>query len=335
MARYRRVMRLTRLLLAFALTSGWMMATAGPASAGTTGACSATFNGIDAERIDSLFSPLELQVTDTLVFAGVDPGGTGEASVDVVIGPVVVETGSTAYAPPTESFSASIDLDDVSPYGVGLVRIRGMTDGCVVEAWLRITGRFPLATLTGITAAGLAIGGLTGQLGAIASRRRWSRSAAALGGLATGTGAAVLGQQFGWLQLSYISVAIIVLIASGLGFLLAGLLSSARRESRSTLAVDRVERPDQVDRGDRESTEAFRDEAGPRRTREMPSAAPYWCYVLAETDVLDLRDHSRVVGHLQPGNWYLAKREVGPWLHVSTSGGTEGWVARSAVHRHG
>jgi hypothetical protein len=305
------------------------MAGVRPAAAGT-GACAATFNGVEAERIDSLFSPLELGVTDTLIFSGVDPAGTSEALVQVIIGPVVVDSGSTAYSPTTEEFTASIDLDDVSPYAVGLVRIRGTTDGCVAEGWLRISGRFPLATLTGITAAGLAIGGITGQLGAIASRRRWSRSAAAFAGLATGTGSAVLGQQFGWLQLSFISVGIIVAIASALGFFLAGLLNSARRARRRDR--NRVPLEDSSEPVMERSAE--RSAEVPRRAPEpTPSVAPYWCYVLADTDVLDLRDHTRVVGRLKPGSWYLAKREVGPWLHVSTGEETEGWVARTAVHR--
>lgn len=326
-------MRPIRLVLALGLIAGWTMVGVGPAAAGI-GECSATFNGIAAERIDSLFSPLELRVTDTLIFSGIDPAGTSEAMVKVIIGPVVVDSGSTAYSPPTEEFTASIDLDDVSPYAVGLVRIRGTSDGCAAEAWLRITGRFPLATLTGVTAAGLAIGGITGQLGAIASRRRWSRAAAAFAGLATGTGAAVLGQQFGWLQLSYISVAIIVVIASTLGFFLAGLLSPARRQRRRSRDAEAGD-DTPVPTPERTAASApMRSAEVPRRAPEpMPSAAPYWCYVLAEIDVLDLRDHTRVVGHLKPGNWYLAKREVGPWLHVATGEDTEGWVARTSVHR--
>lgn len=325
-------MRPLRFLLALGLTAGWMTSGTGSAIAGTTGTCSMTFNGIEVERIDSLSSPLQLQVTDTLIFSGVDPAGTSGAVIEVVVGPVVVETGSTSYSPSTENFTASIDLDDVSRYAVGLVRIRGMTDGCVAEGWLRITGRFPLATLTGLTAAGLAIGGVAGQSSAIASRRKWSRAAAALAGLPTGIGAAALGQQFGWLQLSYVSVAIVVVITSALGFFMAGLLGPARRERRRDHTA--------IDPSAREIPEpgstADPLPAGARRAVEpVPSAAPYWCYVLADIDVLDLRDHSRVVGHLKPGNWYLARREVGPWLHVSAGEDTEGWVALTSVHRHG
>jgi hypothetical protein len=156
----------------------------------------------------------------------------------------------------------------------------------------------------------------------------------AIGLIAVGIGAAVLGRQFGWFQLSYISVAIIVIIASSLGFFLAGLLNSARRQrrrSRDAEAHDDTPAPTPERTA---ASASVRSAEVPRRAPEpMPSAAPYWCYVLADTDVLDLRDHTRVVGHLKPGNWYLAKREVGPWLHVATGENTEGWVARTSVHR--
>lgn len=327
-------MRPLRLILALGLAAGWSITGASPAAAGATGPCSMTFNGIAVDRIDSISSPLELTVDDDLIFTGTDPGTTTEAVVEITIGPVIVESGSTAYAPASDVFVATIDLDDVSPYGVGLMRIRGTTDGCVADAWLRVTGRFPLATLTGITAAGLTIGGITGQLGAVASRRRWSRTAATLGGIVTGTGAAVLGQQFGRLQLSYLSMALVVAVASGLGFALASVLGPGRRDRRRELAVERIARSSPAAAAT--PTVPHEAEPEPRRMSERRvSAAPYWCYVLAETDVLDLDEHGRVVSHLRPGTWYLAKREVGPWLHVTTGDGVEGWVSRDAVHRQG
>lgn len=327
-------MRPIRLLIAMGMAIGWSVPAAGPAVADVIGPCTAQFNGIDVGRIDSLSSQLELDVADDLVFSGLQPGGTSEATVDVMIGPVTVETVSTAYDPKTEAFTAIIDLDDVAPYTVGLVRIRGGTDGCVAEAWLRITGRFPLTTLAGITAAGLTIGGITGQLGAIASRRRWSRAASALGGIATGAGGAVVAQQFGLLQLSYISVTLVVVMASSLGFFLAGLFGPGQREKRRKAAVERASQEVPA------ITVAAADRLG-EDTDASPapeprfSATPYWCYVLAETDVLDLTDHTRVVSRLKPGIWYLAKREDGPWLHISTGEGIEGWVSRASVQRHG
>lgn len=313
-----------RLPLALGLAIGWSIAAAHPAAAGMTGACAFTLNGIEVAQIDSLTSPLELTVDDRLLLSGVDPAATSEATVAVAIGPVVVKSETTAYDPPADSFSATIDLGDVAPYGVGLLRVTATTDGCRADAWLRLSGRFPLTTLTGITAAGLTIAGVTGQLGAVASRRRWSRTAAALGGIATGVGGAALGQQLGLLKPTYLSTAVVVLVASTVGFGLAAVFGPSRREQKPERAPTSPETPER-------ETAAPGSPQAPR-VRGV-SAAPYWCYVLAETDLLDLDDHGRVIARLRPGVWYLARREAGQWLHVSTGDGTEGWVARESVHR--
>ncbi|HSM00939.1 MAG TPA: hypothetical protein VK960_00655 [Acidimicrobiia bacterium] len=317
-------MRAIRLALALGLTIGWSVAGVGPAQAGVTGACTFHLTGVDVEQIDSPSSALRLTDDDDLILSGLDPATTSESVVVITIGPVVVKSQRTAYDPPADSFTATIDLGNVALYGVGLMSVTVRTDGCAADAWLRLTGRFPLATLTGLTSAGLTIGGITGQLGSIASRRRWSRIKAALGGTATGVGAAGLGQQYGWLELTYLSAGISVVAASTLGFVLAWLLGRSHREMRRGRSVVPARKRDRAAEHTLQSPRAG-----------GVSAAPYWCYVLAETDVLDLEDHERVVGRIRPGFWYLAKREAGQWLHVSAGDGTEGWVARDSVHRPG
>ncbi|MCB2224872.1 MAG: hypothetical protein KQH83_11950, partial [Actinobacteria bacterium] len=214
---------IVRLLLAAGVVA---LLAAGPAAgAEVEGPCTASFNGVDASRIDSLDSPLELTATDVLTFHGTDPDGTQSARVEMIIGMVTVRDGSATYGPLQTDFTASLDLDDVSPYGVGLFRVRGHTDHCVVEAWVRVSGRFPFATLTGLTAGGLALGGFAAQVTAIANRRRRSALAAALGGVVTGAGAAGIAQQYGRLQLSIPSVAIVAGAAAVLGAVLAWLAS--------------------------------------------------------------------------------------------------------------
>ncbi len=329
------------------LIAGMVLAIA-PASAAatTTGDCSITVNGVAIERIGALSSPLELRSDDTLVVAGTGPAATEMVRVELSLGPVTVDSGSTTYRPASSDFGATIDLAEVSPYGVGLFRIGAATDTCTAGAWLRISGRSPFTTLTGLTAAGLALGGLTGLLGAIASRRRWSRAAAAAGGGFAGIGGAGLGQEFGRLQLSYPSLALCAAAGAAIGWTLGWLLRS-----------DRSRRPEPEPE---EEPEAARDEAEPRSatvlaaadrwTRPQPdprpepaspspepaqAAAPYWCYVLAEVDVFDLTDHTRVVAKLMPGAWYLCKREVGGWAHVSSGDGPDGWVAAASINRQG
>ena len=342
-----------RLVLLTAIAVGGSMSASGSALAADQGGCTTTLNGVEVERIASLNSPLELSATDTVVFAGTGPTPTETVRVALIVGPITVDSGSTTYLPAAAEFSASLDLDEVSPYGVGLFRVRGSTDQCVVEVWLRISGRSPLTTLTGLTAAGLALGGLTGLLGAVASRRRWSRIAGAAGGLFVGGGGAVLGQQFGRLQLSYPSLAISALGAAGLGYLLGGLLRPDRAaafrddpdlpEDIAPTLVDHRPGP-MVAASAPAALRSARPEppaSSQPPTRSGPAvvppeaAAPYWCYVLAEVDVFDLTDHTRIVARLRPGSWYLCKREIGAWAHVASGDGPDGWVARGSVHRQG
>jgi len=349
--------------------------TAAPAFGQDGSGCTTGFNGVETSRIDSLNSPLELDTDDTVIFSGTDPEGTTSAVVRLFVGPVPIESGTSTYATPTEDFTVTITLDDVAPYGVGLFRAEGETDSCSAAAWVRVSGRFPLATLTGLTAIGLTLGGVTGQLGAISSRRRWTRTAAAAGGIATGTGFALLGQQFGRLQLSYVSVAILVVAAGFLGWVAATLLNPGQRERRRAERRESAPEPPPVKRAAAPEPESDTDgpqalgadvasapdpgaaedrpepDEGQIRTetttrRREPSrndtpppvpepTGPYWCYVLAGVEVFDLRDHTAQVATLTPGTWYLAKRTMGGWVHVVAGEGVEGWVAGHAVHRQG
>lgn len=341
------------ILLRSGLVVAFVVLSAAPAHAQSAGGCDVQFNGVAADRIDSINSPLELDTQDTLIFQGTDPGGTGTARVELIIGPFAVESKTATYATPESDFLATITLDDVSPYGVGLFSARGTTDSCSASVWVRVSGRFPLATLTGLTALGLTLGGITGQLGAVASRRRWARSAAALGGIATGAGLTVLGQEFGRLQVSYPSIAGVILAAGGIGFGLSALLNPALRRQRGEARASNRPGPDQASRGRRPAAavEARRQRvAGPEPAnapaaerasapdplpKPVAAAAPYWCYVMAPTDVFDITEHTATVAVLHPGSWYLAKRTVSGWVHVVASDGTEGWVAEGAVHRQG
>ena len=356
------------------------LSTGSPAAASVDGPCAASFNGVDATIVDDLDSPLELQDGDILTFHGTDDVGTRSASVDVILGPIAIQTGETTYGPLQQDFSASIDLDDVTPYGVGLFRIHGVTDNCTVDAWMRVGGRYPFATLTGLTGGGLALGGLAAQLASIASRRRWSPTAAAIAGLATGAGGATVAQQFGRLQMSYISlgtaaggaallgaiVAAILAPRSGLGFvarrraeaaqkrairyqarLEAARLDADRREAEARAVIEAEQaaagegpaadpaRPGPVTiAASPDEIAAAEPQAIPQPRPEAPEG-PYWCYVMAPVDVLDLSDHTRVVGSLQPGTWYLAKRRIGSWVQVAVGDGLEGWAPNSAVNKHG
>ncbi len=325
-----------RRLLAALVVLGWPLTLAAPAAASVEGDCTAVFNGVSVDRIDGLGNPLELDAGDTLVFSGSSPAGTTTARIVLVAGPVEVDSASTAYPSASTEFSAAIDLDEITPYAVGLFRIRGTTDGCRAEAWLRITGRFPLATLAGLTGAGLAIGGLAGQLSAIASRRRWTGLGSAIAGILTGAGAAVLGQQFGRLQASYWALGGCIAAASLAGFGLARLVGAAARDRRRLRRRSHVPETSPMKTEPLAADTTVRPHPVPASAPvEPPAIVPYWSYVLSEVEVFDLTDHTRVIGTMQPGTWYLVKREVGSWVHVTGTPSLEGWAAKHAINRQG
>jgi hypothetical protein len=413
-----------------------------PAAADVDGACDITFNGVEVERIDSLSSPLELDAGAVLWFEGTDRAGTGTARVELIVASLTIDEATVAASDDGREFAASIDLEDITPYGVGLYRIRGRTDNCTATAWLRITGRTPFATVAGLTATGLLLGGLLGLGAALLARRRSTAWIATLSGFALGVGGSLLGQQLGRLELSWVSLGIIV-GGSTLAAVLLGLAFTPRRPSRDEIRQRRAleERPvhsvvsepagagrnrgeegppvalnldaedavavatsrdlgglpvdvvepepghepepadvvepepghepepadvvepesehepdltlaspaltDHTDTGEAlqpaETGEALEpavpyDDAQPVAPDEDQAAAggePYWCYVMTTVDVVDLRDHTRVVARLEPGAWYLAKREAGGWAHIVSTGGGEGWVPSRSLHRQG
>ena len=319
-----------------------------PAAAQVQGPCTASFNGVEAERIDSLSSPLLLGDDEALVFSGTDAAGTQNAAVAVLVGPATIGQAAASPGVAGGEFLVSLDLADVAPYAVGLLRVRATTDNCTVEAWLRVGGRLPFTTLVGLTGIGLAVIGLTGQSAALVARRRWSPPVAAAAGVATGAGLAMLGQELGRLQLSYLSIGAAVALAVVLGLGPALLLRPRRGgETEETPGEDAAGRPPAFVATPRQPepapvlrTAADRPEpatpvATPATAPRPVAAGPFWCYVMTDTEVLHLDDYTRVVAVLQPGIWYLAKREVSGWAQVVGADGTEGWVPRQALHREG
>lgn len=330
---------------------------AGRAAAQVQGPCTAWFNGVEAERIASLSSPLLLADDEALVFSGIDSAGTQNARVQVLLGPAGLGQAASSQSVAAGEFLVSLDLADVAPYGVGLLRVRATTDNCLVEAWLRLGGRLPVATLVGLTGAVLALAGLVAQLIAVVLRRRWSLPLAAAAGVATGAGGAMLGQEFGRLQLSYPSLgaAVGLAVAAGAGLALLrrpgrgrGAEPSPGAPRRSVLAPaseatlghsqpPRFEGTETPARPESQPTAspAPEPEAAPRSATSPTPGGPFWCYVMAEVEVLHLDDYTRVVATLRPGTWYLAKREISGWAQVVAAEGTEGWVPGQALHREG
>ena len=164
-----------RFLLAAAIG---LIAAGGPAAtASVAGPCTMELNGIQLDRIDQRASPLELDATETLVVTGTAEHGTSQAEIRLLIGPVILRDSAVEYLEPENEFRVLVPLEEVSPFGVGLLRAEVTIDGCRGDAWVRVSGRLPLATLAGLAGIGLALGGITGQLGAVSGRRKWMQSA--------------------------------------------------------------------------------------------------------------------------------------------------------------
>jgi len=334
----------------------------GQAPAHAEGSCTATFNGVETDRIASLSSPLVLEADDTLDFSGIDETGTRQASVSLLLGPLTLAEAISSRATAAPEFTVSLPVAEVAPRSVGLLRVRAATDNCTVEAWLRVGGRLPFGTSAGLAGIGLTVAGLAWLGAALVVRRRWSPWAAAACGLFTGTGVALLIQQFGRLQVSYWSLGACAAVAAALGLGATLLLQwKTRPAGGSPAATDAPPAqssppaPSPEPAPSTEPAPAGRTAPGvepqpagvPAPTKpsdEQRAAAhrpparpepidPFWGYVLAETEVLHLEDYSRVVATLHPGTWYLVKREMSGWARVEAAPGVEGWVPRRALHR--
>lgn len=329
-----------------------LLALTGTPSAVAQGSCTARFNGVEAERVGSLSSPLILGADETLEFSGTDDAGTRQASVSLLLGPLTLGEAVSTRPEAAPEFTVLLDLADVAPRSVGLLRVRATTDNCAIEAWLRVGGRLPLTTSAGLAAIGLTVAGLAWLGAALVARRRWSPWVAAGCGIFTGTGVALLGQQLGRLQVSYWSMAACAALAAVVGLVPALLL---RRKARpdATPAPAGLPLPTSGRQPDPSPQpapspqpeplpQAASSRPGEARAQPAPGqqaptrpepAEPFWGYVLADVKVLHLQDYSRVVATLRPGSWYLVKSERGGWAQVEVEPGVEGWAPRRALHR--
>lgn len=337
------IFRDLRRAAAVLLAAAGVFTLAGRAPAGAQdGSCAARFNGVEAQQVTSLSSPLLLRADETLTFSGTDDPGTGRAEVTVLLGPVTLAAAATSPGAAATEFTVELPLARAAEDGVGLLRVRGTTDHCTLEGWLRVGGRSPFTTTAGLMGVGLVLAGLAGLAAALIARRAWSPWVAGVAGLLAGVGGALLAQQAGRLQLSYWSLAACALPAAGAGVGLA-LFLLHRQPRQAAPAADPAGRAEPI--GEPPDTRVAPAMASPEpapAARSAPATdlpatrrenSPYWCYVLADVDVLHLDDYSRVVATLSPGTWYLVEREVSGWAQVEAAPGVQGWAPRRALHR--
>jgi hypothetical protein len=94
--------------------------------------------------------------------------------------------------------------DNVGPYGVGLYKVTVRAGSCEKTVWVRISGRSPFTTATGIVGTIALVGGVSLiALGvARALRGRHGIVWGTIGGALGGTGALLVSQQFGWIAIT-------------------------------------------------------------------------------------------------------------------------------------
>jgi hypothetical protein len=181
------------------LGAGLAAAEAARPVAQVTGPCRVQVNGVDVNEASRFTDAVDVSVEEDLVIAGISAEGAPELEIAVELGParwVVVEAPGSGSG---ELWGARIDVADHARYGVGLYRVVATHGSCIASVYVDVTGRSPLRTVAGASAAGLLAAGLMIQGFAFvrAARGRGGRWSAVFGGIPTGVGALVLSQQFG------------------------------------------------------------------------------------------------------------------------------------------
>jgi len=149
---------------------------AAPASAASapdqvTGGCSVTVNGKDANTAHNASNAIEVGENDTVTVVGTAPGPITGDTVKMKIGPIKFTARDESTDGTDNTWTGQVKVSDYAKYGVGLYRVEGASTGTVCTGWayLKVTGKFPLTTVAGATAAGLTVIGAAGM--ASAARR--------------------------------------------------------------------------------------------------------------------------------------------------------------------
>jgi hypothetical protein len=174
----------------------------------------------DTREADDPSQAIEIDIHDTVT---VTRPGDGLVVVVVWTGPVPlpvpVPSGATGD-------TTTFHLDDVDWLTVGLYRVDVFgpgADACAGTFWVRVSGRSPLATVTGLSAAAVAIMGalLVAQAARRGQRQRCSIRRGVVGGVVFGAGGSFLLQQFGVLPMLWPVIAAALLLPALAGGLVA------------------------------------------------------------------------------------------------------------------
>jgi hypothetical protein len=136
-----------------------------------TGGCSVTVNGTDANTAHNASNAIEVGENDTVNVVGNAPGPITGYTVKMKLGPIKFTAKDEATDGTDTTWTGRVKVSDYAQYGVGLYRVEGASTGTVCTGWayLKVTGKFPLTTVAGATAAAFTVVGAAGM--ASAARR--------------------------------------------------------------------------------------------------------------------------------------------------------------------
>lgn len=158
----------------FLVTAAWLE---DPAGAQVTGGCSATIAGQDVGAARSASTAISVGADDTVTVSGTAPGPITGYTVYLSIGGRRFEAASGTVTDQDTTYTTTVNVADYARYGVGLYRLEADTTGTVCSTWayVKVTGRFPLATAAGAVGAAATGLGLFGMIRA--AMRSGARSA--------------------------------------------------------------------------------------------------------------------------------------------------------------
>ena len=203
----RRALALTLFLVLFGAQFGfgaWFRLGASAASAQQTG-CNVRVDGQPTSAHTSPRHALHLDV-DTVhrVQATAPPDATHvRVEVETPIGTRAAVESTVSGGQEYDNPNVRLDKK-VAPYGVGLYRVHVTAGSCDEVVWVRLTGRSPFTTVSGIAGAtAVLVGVLLIGFGIVrAAQGRGGIVRGAIGGAIGGAGALLLSQQFGWVGIT-------------------------------------------------------------------------------------------------------------------------------------
>ena len=173
--------------------------------------CVLAVDGHDVREFADADQALRLNVDDIVQIDALSsvPTSTTRIAVDLPVGPSIPV--KTLRHQPSQRFTESLRIADISDVGVGWYQIEVSSGPCHGSFWVRVYGRSPLTTVIGIGATLLLVAGAALLLLTLRRARRprsvWWGVAA---GLLVGVALCVLAQQFAIVAFTPVALALFV-----------------------------------------------------------------------------------------------------------------------------